>query len=171
MTGRTLDSANTFEDMCVAFEQACAQGPAGLLCECCQDVGCESCNHALGWHVCQRDREAFGTDLGPLEEPLEKWKAGTLHGDKFDVESNVCSLARRLVPLHVLKDKLDVYIAEGHIAAPEKYHYAQVFEELLGAHRESNLHGATVGDDPSATAAEPDEEHRQTTEAELRREL
>ena len=124
MTGRTLDAANTFEDMCVAFEQAYAQDSAGLLCECCQEVGCESCKHALGWHVCQRDREALGTDLELLEEPPKKWKAGTLHGDKFDVESNLWSLARRLVPLHVLKDKLDVYIAEGHIAAAEKDHYA-----------------------------------------------
>ena len=66
MTGRSLGAANTFEDMCVAFEQAYAQDPAGLLCECCQSAGCESCQHALGWHVCQRDREALGTDLGPL---------------------------------------------------------------------------------------------------------
>ena len=171
MTGRTLDSANTFEDMCVAFEQAYAQDPAGLLCECCQDVGCESCKHALGWHVCQRDREAFGTDLGPLEEPLEKRKAGTLHGDKFDVESNLWSLARRLVPLHVIKDKLDGYIAEGHIARHEKDQYAQVFEEMLGVHRESNLHAAPEGDGGSATTAEPDEENRQMAEAELQCEL
>ena len=36
------------------------------------------------------------------------------------------------MPLHVLKDKLDVYIAEGHIAADEKDHYAQVVEKMLG---------------------------------------
>ena len=61
--------------------------------------------------MCQRDREAFGTDLGPFEEPLDKWKTGTWHGGKFDVDSNVWSLARRRVPLRVLKDKVDVYIA------------------------------------------------------------
>ena len=71
MTGRTLDSANTFEDMCVAFEQAYAQDAAGLLCERCQDVACESCKHALGWRVCQRDREALGADLRPFEKPLD----------------------------------------------------------------------------------------------------
>ena len=106
-----------------------------------------------------------------LEEPPKKWKAGTLHGDKFDVERNLWFPARRLVPLHVLKDKLDVYIAEGHIAAPEKDHYAQVFEEMLGVHRENNLHGATTGDGASATIAEPDEENRPTIESELRHEL
>ena len=73
MKGRSLEATTTFEDMCVAFEQAYAQDPAGLLCECCQAGGCESCLRALGWHVCQRDREALGAALGPLEEPEEKW--------------------------------------------------------------------------------------------------
>ena len=36
MTGRSLDADTTFEDMCVAFEQAYAQDPTGLFCECCQ---------------------------------------------------------------------------------------------------------------------------------------
>ena len=73
--GRCLEATTTFEDMCVAFEQAYAQDPAGLLCECCQPGGCESCLRALGWRVCQRDREALGTALGPLEElgEMESW--------------------------------------------------------------------------------------------------
>ena len=142
---------------CVAFEQTYAQDADGLLCECCQEVGRESCKHALGWHVCQRDGEALVTDLELLEEPPKKWMAGTLHGDKFDVESNLWYMARRLVPLHVLKDKLDVYIAAGHIATAEKDHYARVLGEMLGVHRANNLHGTTIGDDASAMATEPDE--------------
>ena len=55
--------------------------------------------------------------------------------------STLWCFARRLVPLHVLKDKLDGYIAEGHIAAHEKDCYVQLFEQMLGVHRESNLHG------------------------------
>ena len=72
MTGRNLDASSTFEEMCVAFEQAYAQDPAGLLCECCQEAGCESCKHALGWHVRQRDRGAVGETQGPLQEALAK---------------------------------------------------------------------------------------------------
>ena len=119
MTGRNLDASSTFEEMCVAFEQAYAQDPTGLLCECCQAAGCESCKHALGWHVCQRDRDTCPGNLRRLEEPPEKWKAGTLHAGKLDMESNLWFLARRRVPLDVLKDKLDVYIADGHIRADE----------------------------------------------------
>ena len=93
------------------------------------------------------------------------------HGDKFDVESNLWYLARHLVPLHVLKDKLDIYIAECHIVVAEKDHYAQVCEEMLGVRRESNLHGAATEDDASATGAEPDIDNRPMTESELQNQL
>ena len=53
----------------------------------------------------------WGATLGPLEELNESWKAGALRGDRFDVESNLWVLARRLVPLRVIKSKLDGYIA------------------------------------------------------------
>ena len=76
-----------------------------------------------------------------------------------------------MVPLHVIKDNIDGYIAEGHIASHEKDQYAQAFEEMLGVHRESDLHAAPESDGGSTKTAEPDEEHRQLTEAELQREL
>ena len=87
------------------------------------------------------------------------------------MELTLWNLARRLVPLHVLKDKLDGYIAEGHIAAHDKDSYVQLFEQMLGVHRESNVHGASGGEGGSAKTADPEEENRQMTEAELRREL
>ena len=80
-------------------------------------------------------------------------------------------LARRLVPLHVIKSKLDDYIAEGHIAAEEKDMYAEVVEQMQGVHRESNLHAAVDGDSVAAQTTDPNEENRQMTEAELRGEL
>ena len=49
--------------------------------------------------------------LGPLEEPELRWKEGTLHASTFDVEANLWFLARRPVPLHVLKGKLNDYTA------------------------------------------------------------
>ena len=58
--------------------------------------------------------------------------------------------------LGVLKDKLDVYIAEGHIRVDEKDDDVQVFEEYLGYRREINLHGLqnVAG---YATTTEPDQ--------------
>ena len=42
---------------------------------------------------------------------------------------------------------------------------------MFGVHSESNLYGATVGDDVSATAAEPDEQNLQMVEEELQHEV
>ena len=79
-----------------------------------------------------------------------------MRAGKFDVESNLWFMVRRLVPLHVIKDKLNGYIAEGHTAASDTYHYTQVFEEMLGIHRETNLH---VPNDiaQGASTTEPEE--------------
>ena len=87
------------------------------------------------------------------------------------MELNLWVLARRSVPLDVIKRKLDDYIAEGHIAAEEKDHYVEFFEDMQGVHREPNLNAALEGDEGAAKATDPDEENRQMSEAELRREL
>ena len=58
------------------------------------------------------------------------------------MELNLWVLARRLVPLDVIKRKLDDYIAGGHIAAEEKDHYVEFFENMQGVHREPNLRAA-----------------------------
>ena len=44
-----------------------------------------------------------------------------------------------------MKEKLDAYIQEGHIHANDKDHYVQVFEEMGGVHRETNLNGVSDG--------------------------
>ena len=84
----------------------------------------------------------------------------------FDMESNLWCLARRRAPLDALKDKLDVYAAEGHIRADEKDGYVQVFEDHLGHHREINLHGSQHGAG-NATTTEPDKENKVMNEEEL----
>ena len=61
---------------------------------------------------------------------VERWRAGSLHNGHFDVASTLWPLARRLVPLDVLKTKLDEYIAAGHLEAEEKEQYAEVFERM-----------------------------------------
>ena len=85
------------------------------------------------------------------------------------MDSKLWCLARRFVPLHVTKEKLDAYIQEGHIHANDKDHYVQVFEEMAGVHRETNIHG--VSDGIGSERTDPEEENRPTTEAELRQEL
>jgi len=70
---------------------------------------CSTCSHALGWHQCEYE---------PDDET--QWHAGTLHESKLDVSSALWALARRFVPLDILKRKLDEYIAEGHLDAEKR---------------------------------------------------
>ncbi len=87
----------------------------------------------------------------------------------MDVQSNLWTLARRLVPLHVLKEKLDIYVREGHIEEEDKDDYVEVFEKMVNIHRQSNLFGNTSGADAGST--DPDEENRFMSMAELQEEL
>ena len=64
---------------------------------------CAACVHARGWHTCEKDRAA----MGPEENVERKWRAGSLHSGKLDIEGVLWTLARRLVPLEVLKQKVD----------------------------------------------------------------
>jgi hypothetical protein len=84
----------------------------------------------LGWHQCEYE---------PDDET--QWHAGTLHESKLDVSSSLWALARRFVPLDVLKRKLDEYIAEGHLAAEEKDAHVETFEQMRGVLRETNVSG------------------------------
>ena len=104
MTERCLDAATSFEDMCLAFERAYAGNVEGVLCECCQTRGCEACKHATGWHICDGDRAALAAVLREDQQPEPRWKAGTLHAGKLDIHNTMWALARRLVPLEILKD-------------------------------------------------------------------
>ena len=104
MTERCFDAGTTFEDMCVAFERAYAQAVEGVLCDCCQSRGCETCKHATGWHICDADRATLAPVLREDQQPEPRWKAGTLHAGKLDIHNSLWSLSRRLVLLNIIKD-------------------------------------------------------------------
>ena len=152
MTDRVLDDEKTFESLCIQFERTYAS--EGYACECCQGHSCQSCTHARGWHVCERDCE-------------ERWRAGTLHEGVLDIHSTLWALARRLVPLHVLKEKLDVYIQEGHLPEDAKESFVEVFEQMHSICREQNVYA-----DPGASsAANTDAENAPMSKEELQAEL
>ena len=150
MIERRLEHDATFEQLCLNYENAFAE----YSCECCEgkppldpETGarrdkCRVCVHALGWHQCEHQ---------PADET--QWRRGTLHDGKFDIASSLWTLARRLVPLHVLKAKLDQYVIEGHIEAVDKDTYIETFEQMAGVLRETN---AFV--EPAAAAAQATEE-------------
>ena len=98
----------------------------------------------------------------------QSWRAGSLHAGQLDVIASLWTLARRLVPLDVLKKKLDAYVAEGHLAIEDKDGCVETFEQMQGVMRESNVYV-----DPSVrgAASGADAENMQMTPDELQAEL
>ena len=93
-----------------------------------------------------------------------------MHNGKLDVEGVLWVLARRLVPLEVLKQKVDKYVAEGDILAKDREEYVEMFEQMQGIHRQYNVHRG----DPSGenlTGDNPDKENTPMTIQELREDL
>ena len=143
MKDRQIAEGRTFEEACVAFESAYVA--QGLCCACCESIvgGCALCAQAVGWHVCP--------DEGAGQQ---RWRAGTLHSGKLDMDSTLWELARRHVPLDALKGKLEGYIAEGFLDAAEYDRYVELFEQMQGTLREHNVHVDPAAASASATEAE-----------------
>ena len=139
-----LEQHTTFEQLCKAYEGAYE----AFACECCLELAelvpearqepgpCRSCLHALGWHRCDREQNS------------QTWRAGSLHAGNMDIASTLWALARRQLPLEVMRQKLDEYEAAGYIEENEKEGYVETFEQMQGVLREYNVHaepGATGG--------------------------
>jgi hypothetical protein len=160
MRDREIVDGRTFEQLCKNYED----GFEAWRCACCageQGSKCTQCVHALGWHFCEEHPEADGGDA--------VWCAGSLHNGKFDVAATLWSMARRQVPLHVMKERLEEYRQQGLLDADEKDAYTEIFEQMRGVVRETNAYA----DNSSAchTAAATESENRMMTEEELRAEL
>ena len=63
-----------------------------------------------------------------------------MHGGDFDVASTLWALARRLVPLPVLRAKVAEYVSCGFIHEHEEDAYVQTLEQMHGVVREYNVH-------------------------------
>ena len=102
ITNRALDGGITFEERCAQFENHYAA--RDLTCPCCEAGGkCETCTHALRWDEWERDRAELADELPKGEEVLPRGRAGSWHHRSCDVYSTHWALARRQVPLNVIK--------------------------------------------------------------------
>ena len=77
-------------------------------------------------------------------------------------------MARQLRPLDVLKEKLDVYIAEGHLPADKKDEFVETFEQMRGHVRQSNPY--VQADDAPLDAAGTEAANRPMSPEELQAE-
>ena len=93
-----------------------------------------------------------------------------MHSGKLDIEGVLWTLARRLVPLEVMKQKVDSYVAEGVIDADDREKYVEMFEQMQCIHRQYNVHrGDLCSENP--TGDNTDKENKPMTIQELREDL
>ena len=103
MRDREIVDGRTFEQLCENNED----GIAAWRCACCageEGSKCGQCVHALGWHFCEEHTEDDGGEA--------VWCVDSLHNGNFDVATTLWSMARRQVPLHVMKERLEEYIEQ-----------------------------------------------------------
>ena len=97
------------EGIAVSFEQICADLDKQFCgsctpCACCsaeQDERCRACQYAVGFHRCCR--------AGVPEQIV--WRKGSLHGGEVDIERAMFNLHRKGLPLNILREKADEYVA------------------------------------------------------------
>ena len=119
MTGEVLvigKNSIAFEVMCNRLEERFSD----FNCECCaldsRESTCPSCRHAIGWHRCQAiDRV--------------RWRKGSLHAGVLDAQRVLFNLHRKLLPLEALRERADVYIADGLLDLDSARRIIEVVEQ------------------------------------------
>ena len=166
MLDRAVEGNKTMEELCIAFESTYAA--QDKCCACCDiaSTQCTTCSHAWGWHTCEKDIAALGVDQGGDVTAEPRWRKGTLHNGRLDMDNTMWTLARRLVPLAVLKEKLATYVEEGHLEEEKVDEYVEVFERMQGVVREQNVFA-----DPMASAIATEDANRPMSMVELQAEL
>ena len=66
------------------------------------------------------------------------------------MSSTLWALARRLVPLHVMRQKIVDYVECGYIDADERDVYIETLEHMHGVIREYNVHATSDAQAASA---------------------
>ena len=99
-------AAFSFEQKCRDLENTFADPELNLVCRCCAgQTGnpiCNACTNGVGWHYCACDGST------PENRQL-RWKPGSLHGGKLDIQRVLYNMHRRNVPLNVIEDKALTY--------------------------------------------------------------
>jgi hypothetical protein len=126
-----------------------------------------TCSHTLDSHICEKDVAAIEAEQGDEFAAAPRWRTGTLHNGKLDVEGTLWTLASRAAPLVVLKDKLAKYIEEGQLDESRYDEYVEVFEQMQGAIRQQSI----FADPAAASAFATEEANRPMSDAEPQAEL
>jgi hypothetical protein len=126
----------SWEERCKNLERFFCDPELGLVCQCCAGAvewsgHCDSCRYAVGWHVCQHERNTANK--------TPAWKPGTLHDGVLDVERVMLNLHRRQLPDDILQQKAQQYVDEELISRRKA-------DDILEIIRCERGQGATTND-------------------------
>ena len=95
-------SSVCYEERCRHLEDELCKTAHGLVCQCClcESSVCASCVHAIGLHHCEHAPGAL------------RWRKGSLHGGKLDVERCLWNLHRKAVPMQKIEGKAQEFVSE-----------------------------------------------------------
>ena len=112
-------SSISFEERCRRLEDELCKTSHDLICNCCmgETSVCASCTHAIGFHRC----EHIGGDQ-------LRWRRGSLHGGKLDVERCLWNLHRKRVPTQKIREKAGEFVKEARIKTDEARRILDVIE-------------------------------------------
>ena len=119
----------SFEERCRHLEDELCKNAHGLICECClgETKVCASCTHAVGFHRC--DHVGGGQF---------RWRRGSLHGGKLDVERCLWNLHRKRVPTQKIREKANDFVDEKLISEDEANRIIAVVEAERHLERVAN---------------------------------
>ena len=103
---------------------------------------CANCVHAVGFHQC----------VNPDGHRLHRWRCGTLHGGRMDVERALYRLSKKGLDLENLRAKAVEYVEAGHLSAEQANSLLQHVEAERKVRREVN---DAIGGDAAAGAPGP----------------
>ena len=129
----------SFEEKCYEIESKLCSAELDAICPCCEGlVGghCDSCRYAVGFHRC--------SSRGRGCEHTMKWKKGTLHLGKLDVQRTLFNLHRKMVPTERLRETAQRYVAGGGMTSEEAHNIMRAIEQERGQLR-------IVGSAPSSS--------------------
>ena len=130
----------SFEERCYEIENKFCSAELDAICPCCEGlVGgpCDSCRYAVGFHRCSSRSHDWGDTM--------KWKKGTLHQGKLDLQRTLFNLHRKMVPTERLREAAQRYVAGGGITNEAAHNIMRAIEQERGQVRISGSASSSSG--------------------------
>ena len=157
----------SFERLCQETDDSLSHWRYGLVCRCCaghfkDGEQCGSCKYAVGFHRCGHPDRDTDTLL---------WRKNSLFGGPLDVQRVLYNLHKKGVPVPVLRQRAEEFIAARLITDVLADQIIQTIEQMRGSNRLINEVGDADGAHDPSDGAAPDRSGVRLSREQLVKEL